>query len=512
MITDNGRSVSVWMDSTNSPDAGMAQETLDRDLSCDVAIVGGGMAGLSVAYCLSREGKKVVVLDDGPIAGGETCRTTAHLTFSQDDGNAEVESIHGLEGLKGALESHSAAVDFIEQTIRTENIECGFDRVNGYLFVSPQGQSQDFLEKELDACHRAGYKDVHFAARAPLAFETGRCLVFPRHGRFHPLEYLRGLTAAITRAGGLIFPHTHVDKIEGGANARLVTSEGRTVKAGAIVVATNSPVNDRVTMHTKQAAYRTYAISAPVPNDSITRGLYWDTEDPYHYVRTQRINGQDILIVGGEDHKTGQANDAAERWDNLEKWMRERFPEAGPADQRWSGQTVNPVDYLAFIGPNPGDEENVFIATGDSGMGMTHGTIAGFLITDLIMGRSNPWTALYDPARKAKSMTSLKEFAVENLNVAAQYRDLVTSGDVKSADDIPADSGAVLRRGLHKVAAYRDAKGQLYECSAICPHLGCVVRWNDGEKSWDCPCHGSRFDATGNVVNGPANSALKPLE
>jgi glycine/D-amino acid oxidase-like deaminating enzyme/nitrite reductase/ring-hydroxylating ferredoxin subunit len=492
-----------------SEGAGSAAE-LDRDLTCDVAIVGAGIAGLSTAYNLAREGLPVVVLDDGPPAGGETCRTTAHLTFSQDDGNAEVEKVHGLDGLRVALESHAAAIDFIERTVRGEGIECGFERVDGYLFVSPNGQGQDFLDRERAACHRAGYGDCHFAERAPLPFETGRVLVFPRHGRFHPLDYLRGLAGAISRAGGLIFSGTHVNTITDGKESRLLTASGKTVTARrGVVVATNAPVNDWVALHTKQAAYRTYAIACPVPDGSIAAGLYWDTEDPYHYVRTQKVGGREMLISGGEDHKTGQANDAAERWDRLEKWTRERFPMAGAIAYRWSGQTLNPVDYMAFIGKNPGNE-NVYVVTGDSGMGMTHGTIAGKLLTDLIQGRSNQWAALYDPSRKPKSWPALKEFATENANVVARFADLVTGGDVSSAEEIRPDCGAVLRRGIHKVAAYRDADGRVHECSAICPHLGCVVHWNDGEKTWDCPCHGSRFDARGKVVNGPANGDLKP--
>jgi Rieske Fe-S protein len=270
-------------------------------------------------------------------------------------------------------------------------------------------------------------------------------------------------------------------------------------------------VNDIVTIHTKQAAYRTYVIGMPIPRGSVPHALYWDTPDPYHYIRlTAAADGTEVLIVGGEDHKTGQEDDADERFGRLIAWTKERFPVSGGPSFSWSGQVMEPVDGVAFIGRNPGDADNVFIATGDSGNGMTHGTIAGMLLTDLILGHTNPWETLYDPSRVTLRATGT--FARENLNVAAQYADLVTGGDISSVDDLAPDSGAVLRRGVKKIAVYKDPAGHVTELSALCPHLGCVVQWNSTEKTWDCPCHGSRFKCTGTVVNGPAMSDLKAAD
>jgi Rieske Fe-S protein len=270
------------------------------------------------------------------------------------------------------------------------------------------------------------------------------------------------------------------------------------------VVATNTPINDLVTMHTKQAAYRTYVIAGQVPKGAMTDALLWDTGDPYHYVRLQPDEEHDWLIVGGEDHKTGQASDGYSRLDRLEEWARQRFP-IGDVRWRWSGQVMESNDFLGFAGRNPG-ENNVFVASGDSGMGMTHGTIAGTVISDLIRGEPNAWSELYDPARKMFSAAG--EFARANLNVAAQYVDHVTPGDIDSADQLLPGQGAVMRSGLSKVAVYRDEAGTLHEFSAICPHLGCVVTWNGLERGWDCPCHGSLFDCQGKVLNGPANTPL----
>lgn len=494
---------SVWSIAPES------SQGLTQDAQADVCVVGAGIAGLSVAYRLGLEGKRVLVLDDGPVAGGQTGRTTAHLASAIDDRFTEMERIHGQEESRLAGQSHAAAIDFIEQTVTREKIDCFFDRVDGYLFVPP-GEPTDLLDREQEAARRAGLA-VEKLPRAPLpSFDTGPCLRFARQGQFDPLRYLHGLTQAIGRAGGQILTGAHVRSIEGGKPARIETADGRTVTADAVVVATNTPINDRVAIHTKQAPYVTLAIALRMPRNAIPKALYWDTADPYHYVRLLGASGagEDLLIVGGEDYKTGQAHDQEERFRRLEAWARERFPMAGERASHWTGQVMETVDGLGFIGKNPGDADNVFIATGDSGMGMTHGTLAGLLLTDLILGRANPWAALYDPARKR--LHALGEFLRENVNVALQYGAWVTGGDVASTDEVARDAGAVLRQGLHKLAVYRDGSAALHTCSATCPHLGGIVTWNDAEKTWDCPLHGSRFDCHGRVINGPANVDLKP--
>ena len=489
-----------------------------EDTHADVCIVGAGIAGITTAYLLAKQGKSVIVLDDGAVGGGQTQRTTAHLSNALDDRYFEIERLHGSEGAKLAAGSHTAAIDRIESIIGEEQIACDFVRLDGYLFLPP-GESAELLDRELAAAHRAGLSGVERLPRAPLLyFDTGPCLRFPRQAQFHPLKYLTAVARAIERAGGRIFTGTHAETIKGGKPARIKTSNGRIVTADAVVVATNSPVNDLVAIHTKQAAYMTYAIGAIVPRGAVATALYWDTLDPYHYVRIQPLSpeagmteqsgseGQDVLIVGGEDHKTGQAPAHSDPYARLEAWARERFPMIREVRFRWSGQVMETIDGLAFIGRNPLDQPNVFIVTGDSGMGMTHGTIAGILLTDLILGRENPWTTLYDPSRK--TLRALDRFVKENLNVARQYGDWLTSGDVDSPAQIKPGAGAVIRRGLTKMAVYRDEQGVCHERSAICTHLGGIVHWNDAEKTWDCPCHGSRFDRLGGVLNGPANRDL----
>jgi glycine/D-amino acid oxidase-like deaminating enzyme/nitrite reductase/ring-hydroxylating ferredoxin subunit len=516
-----GRSVPLWSVGVDIP----AQPPLAADESADVCVIGAGIAGLTTAYSLAMIGKKVIVLDDGVIAGGETERTTAHLVNVLDDRYFELERLHGEEGARLAAESHSAAIDRIERIVAEESISCDFERLDGYLFMPPGGDMK-YLERELAAAQRAGLRDTAFVARAPLVgFDTGPSLRFRRQAQFHPLKYVAGLARAILERGGRIFTGTHAEAIRDGAPA-IVETSGGSVTAGSVVVATNSPINERIGVHTKQAAYRTYVIGARVLHGLVPRALYWDVCQessgrckpgaPYHYVRlvghlnSHEQSPYDVLVIGGEDHKTGQADDAEARYGNLESWARRRFPMMDEIEYRWSGQVLEPADSLAFIGRDPTGQKNVFIVTGDSGNGMTHGTIAGMLLADLITGRENPWAKLYDPSRLR--LRAVPEVAKENLNAAAQLSDWVAPGEYASPDEVPIDTGGLVRRGLSKLAVYRDTNGTLYEMSAVCPHLKCIVAWNPTERTWDCPCHGSRFDAFGQVINGPANANLTPAD
>ena len=502
---------SLWAATVKTPH----YPPLRENTHADVCIIGAGIAGLTTAYLLTRAGQSVVVLDDGPPAGGMTCVTTAHLTIELDYRYARIERLHGEQGARLAYESHAAAIDRIEEIVRSEHIDCDFERLDGYLLLSP-GDDEKILDEEMAALRRAGMFGVIKLNQGPTStFESMPCLRFPNQAQFHPLKYTAALARAIEREGGRIFEGTHADRIDGGQPAR--TKAGpHTVTAGSVVVATNTPVNDKVAIHTKQVAYMSYVIGAHVPHGSVPKALYWDTQDPYHYVRLARgreVAGgpeHDFLIAGGEDHKTGQADDRGERHARLETWARERFPLMGQVEFTWAGQLMQTIDGLAFIGRNPLDEQNVFIATGDSGTGMTHGTIAGILLTDLILGRANPWTTLYDPSRK--TLRAAGTYVGEALNMAAQYTDWASGGEVGTAEEIPPDSGGVLRRGLTKVAVYRDAQGRTHELSAVCVHLGCIVRWNAVERTWDCPCHGSQFDKLGKVIHGPANKDLAPID
>ena len=515
-----GATTSIWQGTFEVP----SFPKLERSGSADVGVVGAGIAGLSVAYHRARAGKPVVVLDDGPIGGGESGRTTAHLTDAMDDRIYWLEHVHGERGARLIVESHDAAINRIQQIIQLEGIECDFERLDGYLLAGKPGEVAE-LEREAEAAQRVGITDVALVERAPIAgFESGTALRFPGQGQFHVLKYLAGLAnAVVEKYGGRIYCDTHVEGVEGGDPCNVKIDGGKQLTAACVVVCTNSSISDYVQTHIKSEANRTYAIAAVVPRGSVDKALYWDTLDPYHYVRVQRLDEPvpgvlkgdtlwDALIVGGEDHKVGHDAQPQERWDRLERWMRERWPQAREVIYRWSGQVLEPSDGLAYIGRNPDGAENVFMASGDSGQGMTHGTIAGILLSDMVLGKENPWESLYDPKRVSLRASPVKEMAKHNLDVVVQMAKGYLAPDTGSVEEIPKGEGRVIRRGAHKIAVYRDEQGTLHEKSAACTHLKCIVEWNGAEKSWDCPCHGSRFDPYGEVINGPAISALQDVE
>jgi len=508
MEQSSGATASVWMDSAEFP----ASATRPAKSVYDVCIIGAGVAGLSCAYQLSLEGQQVVIVDDGPPAGGETCRTTAHLSNIIDDMFTEIERIHGVEGSQLAQQSHKAAIDWISKIAEREAISCEFQRVDAWL-VPGEREDDEFMQKEYEAAVRAGVVGAEYPAHAPVAGLASRASIhYPNQAQFDPIKYLVGVAGALKARGVEMISDCAVQDVkERESDVEVTLASGKTLTARHVIVATNSPIVGLM-IHTRQAPYRTYVIAIEVPAGSIPTALYWDTEEPYHYVRLmhgEKRAGEvnDLLIVGGEDHKTGLEHEAEERFACLEKWARQRFSGLGPIRYKWSGQVMEPADGLAFIGRVPG-QKRIYMSTGDSGMGMTHGTIAGMLLTDLILGRQNPWEKLYSPARF--SIKELPSLLKENATAVRRLGANFTPGQVYSRDDLRPGSGAVIREGLKKSAVYRDDRGVYHELSAVCTHLGCVVEWNEIEKSWDCPCHGSRFDVDGHVLNGPATKPLTP--
>ena len=512
MKSPDGVTVPVWYDQIDLPK--FRGVTAAQTVDVDVCVIGAGIAGLTTAYLAAQEGLSVVVLDEGEIGGGQTGRTSAHLASAIDDRFIDIEKWHGVEGSKLAYESHAAAIGTIEKIARAENIECEFARLDAFLSALPS-DAPDLLDKELAAAQRAGFKDVEKLSTG--GYDSLACLRFGNQARFHPLLYIAGLAAAIKKKGGKIYTGQRVVDVQGSDPKKETPGKvklrgiRKAISARHVVVATNTPapINDWFGIYTKQSSYRSYMIGAVVPTGTVKDALYWDTGDPYHYVRLEsRGKAGDVLIVGGEDHKTGQFPAQGAPFLKLEEWARKYYPTMGPVTYRWSGQVQEPADGLAFIGRAVTAKAEVYVATGDSGMGLTHGTIAGLIITDQIAGRSNPWEKLYDPSRKILNT----EFVTENANTVSQYTDLLTPGEVKSPDEIPAGQGAVMREGMSKVAVYRDDAGKTHKCSAICTHLQCVVKWNHVEQSWDCPCHGSRFDAYGKVLMGPAIDDLPKVK
>lgn len=504
------KSGSVWRSAfTRAPNP-----PLHTDLTTDLCVIGAGIAGLSTAVEAALAGLNVVVLEAAEAAGGETSMTSAHLTNVFDSGFTYIERHNGADAVRLAASAHMAAIARIEELTRLEGIACQFARVNGYLFAHDDGAAAD-IDSEFDVAMRAA-SDLWKPERldeAPFAPRGRAALRFPNQAIFHPLAYVAGLIGALERHGGALYEGTRVTGVDSGEPARVTTEGGPSVTARYVMVATNSPINDRVTMHTKQAPYHTYVVGMPVPRGGVETALYWDTADPFHYVRILpggAGDGDDLLIVGGEDHKAAHESDGAERWARLESWAREHVPAARAAEWRWSGQVMNAVDGLGFFGRNPGDTPNIFISTGDTGMGLTGGVLAGMIVRDLMLDKANPFAEVFDPARMP--ITSVTEFVKEQIDVVAQYADWVTPGEVESVDAVPRNSGAIIRRGVQKFAVSKSAQGKVTCLSAVCTHLGCIVAWNATASTWDCPCHGSRFRTDGSVLNGPAASPLPEAE
>jgi glycine/D-amino acid oxidase-like deaminating enzyme/nitrite reductase/ring-hydroxylating ferredoxin subunit len=497
---------SLWMDTTDP----VRYPKLQQNRTADAVVIGAGQAGVATAYLLAREGADVVVLDKAQPGGGETGRTSAHLTAWVDDGMDLITREHGSAAARHVAASHARAVDWIEQVSQREGIDCGFRRIPAFLF-SLRDDRAEWLEAERAACVAAGIPAL--LDRQPLydPFGHGLALRLDGQATYHPLRFLHGLARAAANMGVAIHGDTFVSQVDSENDIVTVTTRsGVRIEAKACVVATNTPFTDYANVHTKQAPYRTYVVALTVEPGSVPDAMYFDDGDPYHYCRLIREAGdRELLLVGGEDHKCGQADDGAARLDRLEAWARAHFNGLGERTHGWSGQVFEPADGLGLNGHQP-DMEHVYIITGDSGDGLTNAVWGARLVTDLICGRANPLAAVYDPSRRPKS---LKQFARENLNVAKVFAlDRLTAGLGTGVDDLASGEGRVVRRNGGAVAAYRDDDGTLHECSALCTHMRCVVRWNPLESSWDCPCHGSRFSPTGEVIMGPASSRLEDAD
>jgi glycine/D-amino acid oxidase-like deaminating enzyme len=492
-------SFSVW------PRCNASFETLTKDIETEVVIVGAGIAGLTIAYCLKQKGFRPIIVDAGTPGMGETHHTTAHLASVIDDRFFNIEKWHGEEGSQAAFESHAAAIDFIEKTSEELKINCDFKRVDAFLFANNTEETED-LKKEFEASQRAGHRDAEWLEENPLPRSNKYpSIKFKNQAQFNPGKYINGLLKVLKEdikiySGCRILSWSEKDQII------LKTSDDHKITCNKVIFATNDPYV-RLTYYTMHTAYRSYALAFNLKDqDAIPEALYWDMNDPYHYVRFGKYKDEKVLIVGGEDHRTGQKNNAKQAWTNLERWSRKNFPFIDEQVTQWSGQILETIDGLGLIGADFKSSEKVFLVSGDSGMGLTHGTIAGMLIADIISKEHQltAWAKIYDPGRFRWG--ALRIFLEENLKTNAQYLHYLCPVEHNYKDE-----GEVIQKGLHKVARPK-VDGEVNELTAVCPHLGGLMRWNNAEQTWDCECHGSRFTAEGKVLNGPAVENLEHVE
>jgi glycine/D-amino acid oxidase-like deaminating enzyme/nitrite reductase/ring-hydroxylating ferredoxin subunit len=465
---------------------------LDRDWQADIAIAGGGITGLSLARLLVAEGLNVVVLERGRIGSGTTGATTAHITAALDLDYATLVSRFGEEAARLVIESVNQAIDRIEKTAGALGSHCGFERLSGYKYIDDEGDL-GALEREAEIGRRLGV-DVRLMGDVMLPSAWRAALCFERQAQFHPLAYLDGLALDIVAAGGVIFEHTAVTEAsEGGFQV----AGGHRVTARHIVHATHTPIGLVPTIQTRLAAITSYVLAAELETP-IPRALYWDSENPYHYVRT--LGDGSRILAGGEDHPTGREDDTRARHHALELWVRKRFP-IRAIEQRWSHEFFEPADGLPYVGALPGGSQ--LVAAGYSGTGMTFGSMAAGLLCDLIVRGASPWKDVYSPARLGP-LAGGRNVAVENARIGWRFvADRIRSRAPAAVADLAHDTGRIARIDGRQVAVYRDLRGDVHYLSPRCTHLGCIVAWNDSEKTWDCPCHGGRFHPTGKVLYGP---------
>ena len=492
-MTDERIHKSLWTQTA----PGRRFPVLSGDLTVDVAVVGGGVAGLTAAWLLRRAGKKVVVLEMNRLLSGQTGQTTAHLTELLDTPYSTLRSDFGEKGARMAAASSREAIEKIAGLIHELGVECGFQRVPMYRYAETDTQWSE-LEKEVVAAREAGL-EARLTREVPLPYPVKGALRLDNQALFHPRAYLLAMAERLEKEGCPLFEETRVVEVHDGTPCRVVTDRG-TVLATDVVEATTTPLN-RVFLHTKLYPYRTYAVAGPLEGP-LEAGLYYDSQEPYHYIRPQRIDGMNYLIVGGEDHKVGSEQETEEHFAALEAYTRRLFP-VTRLTHRWSGQVIEPADGLAYIGRNS-LSRHTWVATGFSGTGITWGTLSAMILSDLLLGRESPYAALYD-ATRVKVRAGAKDFIQENADVAFRFvADRLSRPDGHALSEVAPGEGKILEVDGQKVAVYREQGGACHAVSPVCTHLGCHVHWNTAERSWDCPCHGARYSPTGKVLNGPA--------
>lgn len=491
---------SLWHATASVP----SYPPLQTDETADVVIVGAGLTGLTAAVLLAREGRRVIVVEARRIGSGVTGGTTAHITAILDTRYHTIASDFGDDGAKLVADSQLAAIDQIGMLVRDYEIDCDYQRLPGYLYTEKQSDVE-MLTQEYEAMKAAGLP-VSMQAQPDLPFPIVQAIRVEDQAQFHPLKYLNALAQVATRLGCAIYEQSKVVKIEDNEDGVRVETEGGSVSAGAVFMATHVPPGLNV-VDTQVAPYRSYVIACKTAGQ-YPDGLYWDTEDPYNYTRAYRHNGEQWLIVGGKDHKTGQNDDTNERFAALEAYAREHFA-VESISYRWSAQVYEPVDGLGYIGLSPG-ANHYYYATGYSGNGMTYANVAARLVTDLILNHENPYQDVYSPAR-IKPVASAADYVRENVNVFSRLIGDRLKREANSFDDVAPGEGKVIRMEGKQIAVYRDADGTVHALSPVCPHMKCIVGWNTAEQTWDCPCHGGRFAADGTWLEGPPMHNLETL-
>jgi len=498
------RNVPVWIDTAPI----QKFPKLERNISVDVVVVGAGVTGITAAYLLKKAGSTVALIDRERVASIDTGHTTAHLTYVTDVQLQELAHNFGNDHAQAAWDAGAAAIDEIERIVREEQSDCEFTRVPAYVHVPVDGSSKkeaSSLKKEADLAAKLGFDAAYLTSAPYLNLPAVR---FANQAKFHPRKYLRSLVAKIPGGGSHVFEKSAASEFD--LKKGRVKVNRNWISFDRVVMATNNPLVGLAStvgatlLQTKLSLYTSYALGARLPSDTIPEALFWDTRDPYDYLRIDRHHGFDYIVYGGEDHKTGQKKKTQKAHFRLWQRLKKIAPEAH-VDHRWSGQVISTADGLPYIGENA---ERQFIATGYCGNGITFGTIAAMMARDWATGTRNPWTDLFAVDRK-KIKGAAWNYLRENKDYPYyMIKDRLARAEANSVRELRPGEGMIVGRRGKKVAAFRDANGNIHRLSPVCTHLGCLVRWNPSESTWDCPCHGSRFKPTGEVIAGPAEEPL----
>ncbi|HVF59109.1 MAG TPA: FAD-dependent oxidoreductase [Thermoanaerobaculia bacterium] len=494
---------SLWWKTSEPP----RRAELPGDLTVDVAVVGAGMTGLTLAALLARSGREVAVVEAERVGAGTSGGTSAHVTQVLDHRYHELASKWGEEGARGVAASGRAGLERIAAFVAEEGIDCDFARVPGWLYTE-KPEDAGRIDEEVETARKLGVEAAR-DDRPGLPFPVAAAVRFADQARFHPVAYLAGLADAAERAGARLYEGTRVRDVESGAPCRLETDRG-VVTANAVVLATHTPAGFNL-LQTAVEPMRSYVLAlrldggAPPPD-----GLFWDTEEPYHYTRLQPGADGPLLVVGGADHLTGGEDHPEDAYRGLEAYARQRWPVAA-VEHRWSSQFYEPIDGLPFIGHSP-VARNLYVATGYSGTGLVLATLAGMLLADELQDRENPWADLYR-TRRFKPLAGGPKFLEMNIGAARRFvGDRLAAEKVEDLRDVPPGEGRVVEWRGQKVAVFHEETGALHAVSAVCTHAFCLVDWNSAEKTWDCPCHGGRYRPDGSVIEGPPVADLAPVE